>query len=314
MPHEKDVSEKLLEDYNDVFADILNSTLFDGREVVKADELENAVTVSQLKLLDGLHEQERDTAKYWKQGAVIIATFGSENQTLDDPVMPLRVIGYDGAVYKGEVNRYHSERRQKLPLSPLYPAVTVVLYFGTTHWKGPRSLRECFPNLHEELKPFVPDYPIHVVEVAFLKPEEVKKMKSDFRFVADYLVQTRTGGKYIPPDDRIIHVDETLKLMGAITGDRRFQDAVNAVGTGEKEGVSMYNVIDSYIDLGFEKGRKEGFEKGREEGQKKGLEEGRAEGREESRKEYEAVLAEKDRTLAALAREIEELKQRYGAV
>ena len=302
VSNDKDVSEKLLEDYNDVFADIINNALFDGREVVKPEELENAVTVSQLRLLDGLHEQERDTAKYWKQGTVIIAAFGSENQTLDDPVMPLRVVSYDGTIYKGEVNRYHSERRQKLPVSPLYPAVTVVLYFGKTRWKGPRSLRECFPNLQEELKPFVPDYPIHVVELAFLEPEQVKKLKSDFRFVADYLVQTRTGGEYTPPDNRIVHVDETLKLMGAITGDNRFERAVNAIPTDkkEKEGVSMRSVIDSYIDLG----------------------------REEARKEYETVLAERDRTLAekdrtlaekdrmleALTREIAELKQRYGAV
>ena len=158
----------------------------------------------------------------------------------------------------------------------------------------------------------MPDYPIHVVEVAFLKPEQVKRMKSDFRFVVDYLVQTRTDGKYIPPDDRIIHVDETLKLMGAITGDRRFQDAVNAVSPDEKGGVSMYTVIDSYIDLGREEGRKEG----------------REEGREETRKEYEVILAERDRTLAerdrtlaerdrtleALTRELQELKVRYGAV
>ena len=297
MPHEKDISEKLLEDHNDVFADILNSTLFDGREVVKPEELENAATVSQLKLLDGLHEQERDTAKFWKQGAVIIAAFGSENQTAADSVMPLRVFSYDGAIYKGEVNRYNGEQRQKLPFSPLYPAITLVLYFGKTHWQGPKSLRECFPNLHEELKPFVPDYPIHVVEVAFLDPKQIANMKSDFRFVADYLAQTRDGGNYIPPDDRIVHVDETLKLMGAITGDNRFQKAVDAITADEREGISMYSVIDSYIDLG------------------------RKEGREELRKEYEAVLAEKDRALAerertveALTREIQELKLRYGAV
>ena len=70
MAKGKDVSEKILEDYNDVFADIVNNLLFGGREVVKEDELENAVTVSQLKMADGLHEQERDTAKYWKRGTI----------------------------------------------------------------------------------------------------------------------------------------------------------------------------------------------------------------------------------------------------
>ena len=57
MAKEKDVSEKLLEDYNDVFADIVNTLLFDGREVVKEDELETAAPVSRLKLAGGIHGQ-----------------------------------------------------------------------------------------------------------------------------------------------------------------------------------------------------------------------------------------------------------------
>ena len=75
MPKEKDIAEKILEDHNDVFADIVNSFLFDGQEVVKEDELENAATVSQFKMADGLHEQERDTVKYWRHGTIIIAAF-----------------------------------------------------------------------------------------------------------------------------------------------------------------------------------------------------------------------------------------------
>ena len=32
---EKDIAEKILEDYPDVFADIVNGFLFDGEEVIK---------------------------------------------------------------------------------------------------------------------------------------------------------------------------------------------------------------------------------------------------------------------------------------
>ena len=35
---EKDVIEKSLECYNDVFADIVNGLLFNGRKIVKEDE------------------------------------------------------------------------------------------------------------------------------------------------------------------------------------------------------------------------------------------------------------------------------------
>ena len=42
----KDLTEKILEDYNDVFADIVNVLLFNGERRVKESELENTKTIS----------------------------------------------------------------------------------------------------------------------------------------------------------------------------------------------------------------------------------------------------------------------------
>lgn len=295
MSKSKDVSEKILEDYNDVFADIVNNLVFDGLEIVRADELENAVTVSQIKLDDGIHEQERDTAKHWRRGTIIMAAWGLENQSVSDSEMPLRVVSYDGAVYKNQVNHRHSARRQGQEPNPFYPSITIVLYFGTTRWSGPKDLKSCFSDMPEELERLVPDYPIHIIEVAFLSPEQLGKLKSDFRYVADYLVQTRTSGEYVSIGGEIVHVDETLKLLGAITGDRRFQEAMSDVTLAGKEQITMSDVIDSYIARG------------------------REEGREETRKKYEAVLAEKDRALEEknramrkMEQELRELRARYG--
>ena len=38
---QKDSSEKILESYNDVFSDIVNVLLFNGKQVLAADELED---------------------------------------------------------------------------------------------------------------------------------------------------------------------------------------------------------------------------------------------------------------------------------
>jgi len=38
----KDITEKQLADYNDVFADIINGVLFGGEQVVLEHELQNA--------------------------------------------------------------------------------------------------------------------------------------------------------------------------------------------------------------------------------------------------------------------------------
>ena len=37
---EKDIAEKTLEAYNDVFADIINVLLFDGKQHIREEELE----------------------------------------------------------------------------------------------------------------------------------------------------------------------------------------------------------------------------------------------------------------------------------
>ena len=64
---EKDISEKILESYNDVFADIVNVLLFDGEELMKPSELEDQAPRSAYKADGKLREVERDVAKRWKK-------------------------------------------------------------------------------------------------------------------------------------------------------------------------------------------------------------------------------------------------------
>ena len=45
---EKDIAEKTLEAYNDVFADIVNVLLFDGKRLVQENELETNGTITQI--------------------------------------------------------------------------------------------------------------------------------------------------------------------------------------------------------------------------------------------------------------------------
>lgn len=92
---EKDLTEKILEDYNDVFADIINAFVFEGKDVVHPDSLRNSSVHSQYKASDQkLHELERDVAKYWMDGNVRIALCGMENQTKVEKFMPFRVFSY----------------------------------------------------------------------------------------------------------------------------------------------------------------------------------------------------------------------------
>ena len=213
---QKDTSEKILESYNDVFSDIVNVLLFNGKQVLSADELEDQAPRSYYKADGRIREIERDVAKRWKNGNIRVACIGFENQTASDPNMPLRVMGYDGAEYRAQLLN-DSEN--------LYPVVTLVLYFGHDKpWNGPLSLKERL-NIPKEFEPYVNDYKINLFQIAYLTHKQVELFQSDFKVVADYFVQKQENGDYIPSSQDLTHVQETLQLLSIMTNDNRFEEA-----------------------------------------------------------------------------------------
>ena len=261
---QKDIVEKGLEDYNDVFSDIVNALVFEGKRAVKPRELRTVKVRSQYKADDGkLHEEERDNAKYWKKGKVKIALLGLENQTEPDQDMPFRVIGYDGAAYRSQLLDEKLKER--------CPVLSIILYFGESHWSSPKSIREMV-DIPPGMENYVNDYKIHIIEVAYLTEEQVKLFRSDFRIIADYFVQKRKNKKYIPSRRTIRHVDAVLKFMSVMTGDERFSEVQKAKKTGGDQ--TMCVILDQIENRGIEKGK------------------------ELMRAEKDAVIAEKDAALS----------------
>ena len=104
----------------------------------------------------------------------------------------------------------------------------------------------------------------NLYEIAFLTPEKVKLFRSDFRYIADYLVQKRMTNDYKPSADLLQHVDETLKLMSVLTDDRRFEEVIEKLPG--KGGTSMCTVLDKVENKGREEGKLEGLAQGKLEG------------------------------------------------
>ena len=75
---EKDITEKILADYNDVFADIVNVLLFGGKTIVDENMLESIKDKSQYKTDGEIHQEERDVSKVLKGKNVHIAFIGFE--------------------------------------------------------------------------------------------------------------------------------------------------------------------------------------------------------------------------------------------
>lgn len=167
---EKDLIQKVLLDYEDVFADVVNVLLFHGQQVVKPEELVPADTAGIYRAGKQMRPLIRDAAKYWKKGKVTICLFGAENQNRIDETMLFRCMGYDGSSYRRQAGR----KKKKY-----YPVITIVLYYGNQPWNLPKTLYETL-EFPEDLKPYVNDYHLNLFDLMHMDEEEIKKFSSDF--------------------------------------------------------------------------------------------------------------------------------------
>lgn len=264
---QKDLTEKILMDHNDVFADIINGLVFEGKQVIKPNDLCEAGVHSQFKADDSVyHELERDVAKQWVEGGVNILICGLENQTKIEEFMPARIIGYDGASYKSQLLKHPKK---------LIPVMSIVLYFGDTHWNKPTNLKGLM-NVPDGLDDFVNDHKMHVYEIAFLSDEEIDRFQSDFKLVAKFFQQKRINPNYrIGGPEVIDHVDEILKMLSVFTGSNIYIEVKNDLTDSDRKGdITMDVVAERMTKVSRHEGIAEGKKQGIAEGKKQGLKEG----------------------------------------
>lgn len=134
----------------------------------------------------------------------------------------------------------------------------MVLYFGTKPWSAGKSLYEVL-EIPEDLKRYVNDYTINLVEVAFLEQEQINLLQSDFKILADFLVQKRKKTQYIPCEDDITHVDELLKTLKILTGDKNYLKILKKLNKNRKKSkkgrISMCEIYDQIFQKGVQHGK-----------------------------------------------------------
>ena len=260
MATEKDTAMGDLEAKNDVFADIMNVLMFKGKALVSENDLEQGREKSSYDSDQEvrIRPQYRDIHKFWKNCEVRLAYVGMENETEPEDDMPFRVIGYDGAGYRDQIYSYTDDEGKRWKNKERYPVVTIVLYMGyKKHWDKSKSIYEVLGDgLDDALKPFVQDYRINLFEIAFLEEEDVELFQSDFKIVADYLVQMRKNNDYTPSPQEIRHVREVLNAMAALTQDTRFEEVYIEAKQKGDEPKTMSEVLDRVENKGRTEGRK----------------------------------------------------------
>ena len=98
-------------------------------------------------------------------------------------------------------------------------------------------------KISDDLKPFVSDYKINLIDVPRLTGEQVEKFTSDFQIIADYFVQLNESKDYVPKEKTIRYTDSFLKLMSVLTQDNKYVEMGREL-SHDKEGINMCEVLD----------------------------------------------------------------------
>ena len=270
----KDISGKALIGHEDVFADIYNVLVFECDRLMEGQLLKNMNAGSWYSAADTaeLRGQERDCLKKWEISGENGILTGIELQTEPDSEMPFRCASYDGADYRSQ-RSYRKVKGRRVRGKVRYPIVTIVLYFGRQKWECPLNIKDYFNadgipvKNGERIESFINDYYVHMFDICRLKPETISMFTSDFRLVADYFVNSMNNPGYVPDAAKIVHLDEFLNFMSAVTGDDRYNSVIDLLSEKDrKEGVNMCQVLDYRENRGRMRGREEGKAEGKAEG------------------------------------------------
>ena len=249
---EKDITEKLLTDIDEVFADIYNNLCFKGDNIIKPDDLSNASVTTAFISNDVTRGLISDVSKIYKNSNLTLALLNIENQSTEDSDMPFRIIGYEGAKYNSQLISGSDAR---------YAIATLVLNFNTKkRWSTPKSIKESLKNKYPiELDEYINDYKVNVIDVAFMDKEDIEKLNSDFKAVAKYYYLKRNNIEDFEElgDCNLKYPVQTFATMKALTGDSRFETAYNDYVETHKDdkGVTMEKILDDLINKGKSEGK-----------------------------------------------------------
>lgn len=249
---EKDITEKLLTDIDEVFADIYNNLCFNGKNIIKPDDLSNASVTTAFISNDVTRGLISDVSKIYKNSNLTLALLNIENQSTEDSDMPFRIIGYEGAKYSSQLISGSDAR---------YVVATLVLNFNTKkRWSTPKSIKESLKNKYPiELDEYINDYKVNVIDVAFMDKEDIEKLNSDFKAVAKYYYLKRNNIENLEElgDCNLKYPVQTFATMKALTGDSRFEIAYNDYKETHKDdkGVTMEKILDDLINKGKSEGK-----------------------------------------------------------
>ena len=200
---EKDVTTKVYFIPEVRVADFANGCLFKGKQLVRPEDVQDAdsAVFGKIKWFGRFttRERYRDIVRKILFGTRFVI-IGIEEQSEIHYAMPVRAMGYDFLGYDMQLKKLRKRHALKkdlrgnaaflsgiIPEEKLEPTITIVLYYGSEPWTGPRCLHDMLKleDFPEELRQYINDYPIHIFEVN--RFEHLEYFQTDLRLVLGFL-------------------------------------------------------------------------------------------------------------------------------
>lgn len=269
---EKGKADVILKDFwrsNDRFADLFNAVIFQGKQVLKPEELEELDTdmsgTIRFKNYEESLVRARDVVKKTAFG-VELAIFGIELQQKIHYAMPLRTLLYDGMGYLKEYqeiarcrkaekggmteDEFLSKMRKE---DRLHPIISIVVYYSEKSWDGPRCLKDMIVEMPEEMERIFADYRMNLVQVR--ESDQYVFHNEDVRTVFEISREIFKGNfEKITAlyKDREIK-SELLTVIGKITDSKELMSQ----GSNKEVEVNMCTALERLKDAGRQEGRQE---------------------------------------------------------
>lgn len=287
---EKDISEKILMQYTDVFADCENVLAYGGRRRLRAELLQPAPTESFYKGKERMHNQLCDISFYLVEDGKIRAQYIIGNETRLRRRQVLRKASYEGGAYRGQL-----ESRK-----PMYPVISMVIDWTRKQTSIPLSIHGLLKadGVAKEDMLLAEDIRLTVHHMRRLPREIRDKFTSDIGFVADYLNE---GSFENRKEQKIVHVKALCDMMYALTGDTRFTELIEELLEKQEKGGEV--IMCEYIDMLEARGEARGIIKGEAQGIAKGEAQGIVKGEAQGIIKGESRLASLLEKLYSLGRE-----------
>ena len=283
----------------DRFADLFNGCCFQGRQIIRAEDLRDAsenYVITDKRLPGKTRQKDTEIIREVKMvlgSGMVLQVLAVENQSYIDYAMPVRCMGYDAAEYRRQLKERKQERRllmnsENRPKNPavsmdetlsgilssdrLHPVYTLCLYSGTEPWDGPRKLSDmmAFDPQNKNLQSLFEEYHLHLFCIN--EQHVFDAFRSDLKPLFQAINCRNNKKKMIElmKDETYSHLNEdTWDAIAVMTDNAAMLQKKDLYKTeNQKEEFNMCQALQELMQDERNEGRIEGRNEGKIEDQK----------------------------------------------